>query len=107
MLILLDECTPRRLKQHLPGHTVRTVTEAGWSGIKNGALLQLIDANHYDVFLTVDQNLIYQQNMKGLNFAVVVLIATSNRIAELIPLMPAVNVALATIQPGDYVEIGP
>jgi hypothetical protein len=44
MLILLDECVPKRLKQHLAGHTVSTVRDAGWSGVKNGALLQLIDS---------------------------------------------------------------
>ena len=61
MRILLDECVPRKLTRELPGHECRTVTEMGWAGIKNGRLLRLAE-NQFDVFLTADQNLQYQQN---------------------------------------------
>jgi predicted nuclease of predicted toxin-antitoxin system len=105
MLILLDECVPKRLKKHLPGHSVQTVREMGWSGVKNGALLKLIGANNLDVFITVDQKMVNQQNLQGLTFAIVVLIAPSNRVADLVPLMPRVDAALTTIQAGDYIEI--
>jgi hypothetical protein len=66
MRILLDECVPRRLGQELRGHDVRTVPEMGWSGKKNGELLQLMVGQNLDVLLTVDQTLPHQQNLKGL-----------------------------------------
>ena len=62
MKVLLDECVPRKLKRELTEHEVLTVTEYGWSGIKNGKLLTLAEAE-FDVFLTIDQNLKYQQNV--------------------------------------------
>jgi hypothetical protein len=63
MKVLLDECVPRKLRRELPEHEVLTVMEQGWSGIKNGKLLALA-APEFDVFLTIDQNLKYQQNLK-------------------------------------------
>ena len=64
MRVLLDECVPRKLKAELADHEVITVTENGWSGFKNGALLA-IAALEFDIFLTVDQNLTFQQNLKS------------------------------------------
>lgn len=83
MRILLDECVPRPLKRELPGHDVHTVPEMGWSGKKNGELLQLMLPENFEVFLTVDQNLRYQQNLWAANIGVVVLVAPSNRLADL------------------------
>jgi len=60
--ILLDECLPRRLKRDLTGHIARTVQEMGWAGTRNGDLLALA-ANDFDVFLTVDRNLSFQQHL--------------------------------------------
>jgi hypothetical protein len=105
MRILLDECLPRRLKQHLLGHDVRTVPEMGWSGKKNGDLLQLMAGHGFEVFLTADQNLRHQQNLSACGVAVIVLIAASNRLADLSPLMPSVQVSLASVSPGDVLEI--
>ncbi len=105
MRILLDECVPRPLKRELAGHDVHTVPDMGWSGKKNGELLQLLVADNFEVFLTVDQNLSYQQNLRAASVAVVVLVAPSNRLADLQPLMPSVHADLATIQPGDLVEV--
>ena len=105
MRILLDECVPRPLRRELPDHEVRTVVEMGWAGIRNGALLRLLTAEHFTVFLTTDQNLQYQQNFRGLQVAVVVLIAPINRLDDLIPLMPTVRTVLRTIQPGAFVEV--
>src|SRR5437899_400037 len=105
MRILLDECVPRRLRERLPGHDVHTVPEMGWSGKKNGELLRLIAGQSFDVFLTVDQNLRYQQNLKTATVAVLVLVAPSNRLADLAPLMPSAQAALASLRPGDDVEI--
>ena len=76
MCILLDESLPRRLSRALAEHTVTTVVEAGWSGVKNGKLLALA-AGQYDVFVTADRNLQYQQNLSSLPLAVVVLSAIS------------------------------
>lgn len=67
MRVLLDECLPRRLKAHLPGHQVVTVPEAGWGGKKNGELLRAADGL-VDVFVTVDSNLVHQQRLTGLSF---------------------------------------
>jgi hypothetical protein len=78
MRVLLDECVPRRLKRELPGHEVRTATERGWSGVKNGRLLALAEGE-FDVFVTVDQNLKYQQNLTAFGIAVVLLAARNNR----------------------------
>jgi hypothetical protein len=70
MKVLLDECVPRKLRRELPDHEVFTVTERGWSGIKNGKLLALAEVE-FDVFLTVDQNLKYQQNLKAFNIGII------------------------------------
>jgi hypothetical protein len=82
MRVLLDECVPRGLRADLPEHEVTTVAEAGWAGVKNGELLQLA-AGRFDVFLTVDRNLEYQQTFTHLTIAVVVVHAASNDIAVL------------------------
>src|SRR6266851_4798337 len=100
MRILLDECVPRRLRRELPGHDVRTVPEMGWAGKKNGELLQLMTGQGFEVFLTVDQNLRYQQNLQAAAVALVVLVAASNRLADLVPLMPSVQAALGAVSPG-------
>ena len=65
MRVLLDECVPRALREQLPGHDVKTVVEAGWAGVKNGELLRLA-AQRFDVVLTVDRNLEYQQNLEAI-----------------------------------------
>ena len=105
MRILLDECVPRRLRRGLAGHDVQTGPEMGWSGKGNGELLQLITAQRFDVVITVDQNLRYQQNLQTVSVAVIVLVAPSNRLADLLPLIPSVQAALRSISPGDVVEV--
>ena len=89
MKVLLDECVPRKLRRELAEHEVLTVTERGWSGLKNGKLLVLAEVE-FDVFLTVDQNLRYQQNLKAFNIGVILLTARNNRLKTLLPLMPEV-----------------
>lgn len=105
MRVLLDECVPHRLRQELPGHDVHTVAEMGWSGKKNGELLQLMAGQQFEVFLTVDQNIRHQQNLAATGVAVLVLVATSNRLADLVPLMPAALASLASLKPGDVIEV--
>lgn len=105
MRILLDESLPSELRAELIGHDVRTVHEVGWSSLKNGELLAR-SAGRFDVFVTADQNLRYQQNLSALPVAVAVLIARSNRIHDLRPLVPNLLLKLAGMQPRTLVEIG-
>ena len=85
MRILLDEDLPRRLAAVLVGHDVSTVQHSGWTGTKNGKLLGLAAAE-FDVFLTMDRNLEFQQNLNTLPIAVLVVEAVSNRMEHLVPL---------------------
>ena len=105
MRVLLDECVPKRLRAELAGHTVATLVEEGWAGIKNGQLLSL-SATKFDCFLTVDRNLQFQQNASALPIAVIVIRALDNRYASLVALMPKVREALASIEPGQLVTVG-
>lgn len=82
MRILLDESLPRRLRGVFTGHDVVTVVEAGWSGVKNGELLQLA-STHFDLFVTADQNVQFQQNLDALPIAVAVLVARDTRFDSL------------------------
>jgi len=105
MRILLDESLPSRLSRVLAEHTVSTVVEAGWSGVKNGTLLSLA-AGQFDVFVTADQNLQYQQNLAALPLAVVVLVAHDNRLPTLLPLVPELLACLAKLSPNSLVRVG-
>lgn len=105
MRILLDECVPRPLKRELTDYEVQIV-EMGWSGKKNGQLLQLMVQESFTVFLTADQNLQYQQNLQQAGVAVIVLVALSNRLNDLVSLMPSVRSVLAMITPGEVIEVG-
>jgi len=102
MNIILDECTPRALKSRLPGHSVHTVQEMGWAGLKNGELLAAADGR-FDVFITTDKNLRFQQNLKKYSFAVLLL--PSNQVPVVLSLIDDIEAALTTIKPGDFVEI--
>src|SRR5437773_12057527 len=103
MRVLLDECVPRPLRNELAGHHVRTVRQMGWMGIQNGDLLRLAEGT-FDVFLTVDRNLEYQQNLNSARIAVIVLVAKSNSYQDLQLLMPSVMQTLQAIQAGDLVR---
>ncbi len=105
MRILLDECVPRPLQEELPGHDVRTVQEMGWAGKKNGELLSVMAGAGFDVLLTVDRRLRYQQNLTRTPVAVIVLVAASNRLSDLTPLMSSTQAAFGSISPADVVEI--
>ena len=104
MRVLIDECLPKKLKHEVNGDVIRTVPEMGWASAKNGALLRLAE-QEFDVFLTNDRNLEHQQNLKLFNLAVIVLVARSNDIADIKPLMPAANEALKKIGAGEIVYI--
>lgn len=105
MRILIDECLPRQLKTFLSEHEVRTVPQMGWASKKNGELLKLM-GDSFDIFVTFDKQMTYQQNLKSVSVAIVVLSAHKNRLDYLAPLMPDVIEAPKTIQKGDVVKIG-
>jgi predicted nuclease of predicted toxin-antitoxin system len=104
MKVLLDECLPKKLKREVNGDVVKTVPEMGWAGKKNGVLMRLAE-QEFDVLLTNDRNLEYQQNLKDFNLAVIVLAAHTNDIEDLKPLMADANEALKTIGAGEVVHI--
>jgi hypothetical protein len=105
MKILLDHCVPRRLGAALGSHEVGTAAGMGWSALRNGALLRAAAQHGFDALLTVDRNLKHEQNLAALPTAVVVLLATSNRLSDLLPLVPAVEDALAGLAPRTLVEV--
>lgn len=97
MKLLLDECIDRRLARELPGHFVRTVPQMGWATIKNGRLLRLAE-KEFDVFVTVDRNLSFQQHLPKFDIAVAVLRARSNRLEDLRPLAAPLLAALGKMK---------
>lgn len=82
MRIFLDECVDRRLSHDIKGHDVKTARQMGWTSIKNGELLALA-SERFDVFVTVDRNLSFQQNLGSFPIAFIVLHARSNRLSDL------------------------
>lgn len=95
MKVLLDECLDWRLLRQIVGHDVKTARQVGWSTIDNGELLALA-AKEFDVFVTVDRNLSFQQDLPAFDLAVIVLRSRSNRLADLQALVPALLAAIPT-----------
>ena len=89
MRILLDHCVPKRFGRLLIGHEVRTTFDMGWAALTNGVLLSRCSES-FDVFLTVDQNLQFQQNLAALPVPVIILVTSDNRLPTLEPFAPAV-----------------
>ncbi len=104
MRILIDECLPKKLKRELVDYIVLMVQEKGWSSMKNSELLRVAE-NEFDVLVTADQNIEYQQNLSLFNIAVVVLVAHNNRLETLQPLMSKLHEVLKTIQPHEVIHI--
>lgn len=107
MNLLLDECVPRPLKSSLTaeGHTCSTVPEAGLTGKTNGELL-LLAQRSFQVFVTLDKGIPYQQNLAGFSIAILIIRARSSRLADILPYVPACLAALRTIKPGELVRVG-
>ena len=105
MRVLLDECLPRRLKGELAGHDAKTVPECGWAGVKNGQLLGRA-VGQFDVFLTVDRNVAFQQNLAAYAIAVVAMHSVSNDLDDLRPLLPDLLAVLPTVKPGTITIVG-
>jgi predicted nuclease of predicted toxin-antitoxin system len=106
MRVLLDENLPHRLRHAFPSHEVMTVAYMGWAGVKNGELLKLAEANGFDVFLTADGNLSYQQNLRDRSIAVVCLTALDWEILR--PHLGEIAAAVNRTKPGSFevVECG-
>ena len=104
MRVLLDECLPGRLKRELIGHEVQTVPEMRWSGKRNGDLLRLASPE-FHAFLTVDRRLPREQKLSTFRIAVIVMVARSNRLLDLLPLVPAVLEILPRANPGEAVVV--
>ena len=104
MQILIDECLPKKLKRELVEYTVFTVQEKGWAGMKNGELLRRAE-KEFDVWVTADQNIAHQQDIKRFDIAIIVLVAPRNQLNFLLPLTPQLHKVLQTIQPGQIIYI--
>jgi len=106
MKILLDECVPQRLRNHLPGHECQSARYAGFGGLENGDLLTAAEAAKFDVLLTLDRGFEYEQNLAGRQIAVLMLSTKSIRLEDLLPHLRDALVALQSIQPGQIVRVG-
>lgn len=104
MRVLFDECLPRKLKREFSDFDVSTVLEKGWGGKKNGELLRLAQSE-FDVFVTNDHGITYQQNLKNVQIAIITLKTQNNRLESLLPLVSQVKLALETIQKGEIIQI--
>jgi hypothetical protein len=102
--VLLDSCVPRPLKRELHSHQVRHASEIGWQDLDDRPLLERADAS-FDVLITTDRNLPYQQNLSRYSLSVIILVAHTNRLEDLLPLVPDVIDTLDKIQPGELVEV--
>ena len=104
MRVIIDENVPHPLLRHLSHHQVTSVQHEGWSGIKNGELIRLIDG-HFDVFILGDKNLRYQQNLTGRTISIIEIFTI--RWPLLQPYISAIVTAVDSAVPGDYVIIQP
>ncbi len=105
MKILFDECLPRKLKSRFTSHDCYTVPDASLSGKKNGELLTIAESLGFEIFLTVDKGLEYEQNLAGRRIAVIILRSKSNRLADLAPLVDACREKMGSIKPGQIIRI--
>jgi predicted nuclease of predicted toxin-antitoxin system len=105
MRILLDECIDERFRNAFSNHDCQTARYAGLAGLKNGDLLTAAETAKFDVFLTVDQGFAYQQSLAARKIAIVIFRTKSSRVKDLLPLVPACLVRIASIQPGQIVTI--
>jgi hypothetical protein len=103
MKILFDQGVPVPLRGHLPEHQIDTAYERGWSRLKNGELLSTAEQDGYELFLSTDQNLKFQQNLSGRSLAILVLRSTSWPLIKL--KVEEIRARIAKMRPGDYEEI--
>jgi len=89
MKVLLDECVTKKMKSYLKDFEIYTVSEMGWSGVKNGKLISLCVMNHFDILLTIDKNMTYQQNLEKHPITIVVLNSLTSKLEELKLFIPS------------------
>jgi len=106
MRVLLDECVPHRLRNHLPQHECQTARRAGFGGLENGELLDAPENAKFDVLVTVDRGIEYQQDFGNRKIAMIVLCAKSIKLNHLTPLVPSLLDRLELIRPGQVIRIG-
>ena len=104
MRVLIDECVDRRLGRELGSHFVRTVQQQRWSGMADGRLLFRAQ-DEFDVLVTTDRNLPRQNRVADYRIAVIVLSARSNRLGDLLELVPALLARIEKAKPGEVVEL--
>ena len=105
MKILLDECLPRKLGNLLLNHDVRTTPQMGWASLKNGQLLSRA-VGQFDIFVTIDSNLSYQQDIERLKIGIVVIHARSNKLQDIRPLVSEILLAVESATPSTVVRVG-
>ena len=105
MRVLVDHCLPRHLAAELVGHEATTVRAKRWSGLRNGVLLRAAVNAGFDVFMTNDASIEFQQNVKRIGIAVIAIVGFRNRMQDLRPLLPRILQALSTIKPGQMITI--
>lgn len=105
MRILIDECIDERLRNSFPGHDCQTTRYAGLAGLENGELLTAAEAAKFDVLLSMDQGIEYQQNLTGRTIAIIIFHTKSNRLIDLLPHVPVCIAHIESIQPGQVVRI--
>jgi len=105
MRILTGECIDERLRNQLPGQDCQTARYAGLAGLKNGELLTAAETARFEIFLTADQGIEYQQNLIGRNIAIIIFRTKSNRLRDLLPHVPACLAHIESIQRGQIMRI--
>lgn len=105
MRLLLDECVDQRLRLLFADHEVQTVAYAGLAGMQNGVLLDAAEGADFEVIITTDQEIPFQQNLEQRRIAILILCAPTNRLADLKGLVPAAIAALDTISAGAVIRI--
>ena len=105
MRVLLDESLPVQLADELFGHSVRTVRQQGWNSLKNGELLRRARGEGFEVFVTADQNIEFQQNIVRADIGVVIIAARTNRIEDLLSLVPKILFAITSSTRGQVSHV--
>ena len=105
MRVLLDSCVPRKLAHEISAQEVRTAPQLGWGDLDDGPLLTAMSGG-FAAFITVDKSLRHQQNLSSRSFGVIILRAKTNRLLDLLPLVPELRAVLDEIRPGEVREIG-
>ncbi len=106
MKILFDECIPRKFKNSFPNHECRTVAEVGLSGRRNGELLRLAEATGFEVFISLDRGLEYEQNLRSRKINIILVIASSSRLQDLLARVPEIQQVLASGLKSDLIKVG-